>query len=277
MKKTLAMAFALSVPLALAAQQEAGQQGAFRTVSWGIDDRPVQFKMPLETKVVSGAPYSADVAVESVQTLPDGNEIVRRTNGRIYRDSEGRVRREEQGNDSAGSAISITDHVAGYAYTLDASSRIAFRSPLGSTTPAKEFAKSSGEKLSKLKDPDEDVEYSKLGKSQSKFEEGVFGAKDVDTRTESLGPTTMGGVRVEGHRTTTIIPAGQLGNRQPITIVSEEWYSPELQVLVMTRHRDPRMGESSYTLKNIVRAEPPRTLFEVPTGYVVKDTGREHP
>jgi hypothetical protein len=84
---------------------------------------------------------------------------------------------------------------------------------------------------------------------------------------------TIEGVAVEGRRTTTVIPAGQIGNEQPITIVSENWRSPELNVLVMTRHSDPRMGESAYRLQNIVRAEPDRSLFMVPADYTVKDTG----
>jgi hypothetical protein len=84
---------------------------------------------------------------------------------------------------------------------------------------------------------------------------------------------TIEGVAVEGRKTTTVIPAGQIGNEQPLTIVSEEWRSPELQVLVMTRHSDPRSGESTYRLSNIVRAEPDRSLFMVPPDYEIKDTG----
>ena len=45
----------------------------------------------------------------------------------------------------------------------------------------------------------------------------------------------------------------------------------------MTRHNDPRMGESSYRLTNIVRAEPDGSLFMVPADYTVKETGiRKH-
>jgi hypothetical protein len=80
-------------------------------------------------------------------------------------------------------------------------------------------------------------------------------------------------VAVEGRKTTTTIPAGQIGNEQPLTITSEQWRSPELNVLVMTRHADPRSGESTYRLVNIVRAEPDRSLFMVPADYTVKDTG----
>jgi hypothetical protein len=62
-----------------------------------------------------------------------------------------------------------------------------------------------------------------------------------------------------------------MGNDRPIEIVSERWLSPELQMVVMTRHNDPRFGETTYRLTNIVRAEPPRSLFEVPPDYQVKE------
>ena len=57
---------------------------------------PVQvLRLPIEARPVKGAPYLAEVITESVQTLADGNRIVQRTTGRVYRDSDGRVRREE--------------------------------------------------------------------------------------------------------------------------------------------------------------------------------------
>jgi len=80
------------------------------------------------------------------------------------------------------------------------------------------------------------------------------------------------GVEAEGMRTTLTIPAGKIGNELPIDIVNERWYSPELQVLVMTRHTDPRFGENSYKLTNISRTEPARELFEIPAGYILKET-----
>ena len=84
---------------------------------------------------------------------------------------------------------------------------------------------------------------------------------------------TIEGVTVEGRKTTTTIPAGKVGNEQPLTITSEEWQSPELGILVLTHHSDPRSGDSSYRLTNIVRGEPDPSLFTVPADYTVKDTG----
>jgi hypothetical protein len=41
--------------------------------------------------------------------------------------------------------------------------------------------------------------------------------------------------------------------------------------MLMTRHRDPRSGETTYRLTNLSRSEPDRSLFEVPAGYTVQE------
>ena len=88
--------------------------------------------------------------------------------------------------------------------------------------------------------------------------------------TKSLGTKDFEGVKAEGKQTTWTIPAGQIGNRNPINVTSESWYSPDLQVTVYSRHNDPRTGESLYRLAAIKRAEPQADLFKVPEGYEVK-------
>ena len=93
--------------------------------------------------------------------------------------------------------------------------------------------------------------------------------------TKSLGTRDFEGVKAEGKQTTWTIPAGQIGNRNPINVTSESWYSPELQVTVYSRHNDPRTGESLYRLAAIQRAEPQADLFKVPEGYEVKGRKKE--
>jgi hypothetical protein len=88
--------------------------------------------------------------------------------------------------------------------------------------------------------------------------------------TSKLGTKEFDGVKAEGTSTVWTIPAGQIGNRNPINVTKESWYSPELQVTVMTRHNDPRTGESIYRLAGIKRAEPAIDLFKVPEGYSLK-------
>jgi hypothetical protein len=72
-------------------------------------------------------------------------------------------------------------------------------------------------------------------------------------------------------RTTITLPPGNVGNDRPIEIVTERWFSPELQVVMQTRRVDPRVGETVYQLIDITREEPPRHLFEVPADYTIEE------
>jgi len=85
--------------------------------------------------------------------------------------------------------------------------------------------------------------------------------------TEELGTQNIEGVDAEGSRTITTIPEGAIGNERPIEITYEKWYSRELQLVVMSKHNDPRFGEQTYRLTNIVRSEPDPSLFSPPNGY----------
>jgi hypothetical protein len=93
-----------------------------------------------------------------------------------------------------------------------------------------------------------------------------------NTTREDLGQQVIEGVLATGTRSTTVIEAGTIGNERPIRIVSEQWFSPDLKVLVLTKHSDPRSGETTYRLANVVLAEPARSLFEVPADYTLKDS-----
>jgi hypothetical protein len=88
---------------------------------------------------------------------------------------------------------------------------------------------------------------------------------------EDLGKQNIEGVEAQGTRVAITIPAGEIGNERPIEIVNEHWYSTELQIDVMTRHSDPRTGETTYRLTNINRSEPSKSLFEVPSDYTVSE------
>ncbi len=101
---------------------------------------------------------------------------------------------------------------------------------------------------------------------------GWLNKRNPSAKSEPLGKQNINGVEAEGTRTTVTIAAGEIGNEKAIEIVSERWFSPELQVIVMTRHSDPRFGENSYQLVDINRTEPARELFEVPAGYKIEES-----
>jgi hypothetical protein len=232
-------------------------------------------------KLVKGAPYSAKAVTEMTQTLSDGNRIVNTSSAAVYRDGEGRTRREQTlktiGNFSAHGepfqTISINDPVTGVAYVLephshtarkiqglriDSESRAGFRisSPSG-----------EGEALT-LNSTTSGPVTVRLATSEAKMNEE---RERTNFRKEDLGTQTVEGVNAVGTKHIITIPAGQIGNERAIEIVEEQWYSPELQTMVMTRHSDPRSGETVYRLTNIDRTEPDRSLFQVPPDYTVRE------
>jgi hypothetical protein len=265
-------------------------------------------------KVVKSAPYSAEAVTETIQTLSDGNRIVRRTTAMVYRDSEGRTRRE-QALTAVGpwmavgdppKTIFINDPVAGVNYILDPSDRTARKMDLKLGERAEAMKRelevmsqkmaaemsaarvSGGSGTMTRRTPAPPLVVTEDRTSSSRLEAapraaaasgGSFGvahfgdkAKMADkAKTESLGRQIIEGVEAEGTRTTFTIPAGEIGNERPIEIISERWYSPELQVVILTKHNDPRTGENIYRLVNLIRSEPARSLFELPADYTIKD------
>jgi hypothetical protein len=237
----------------------------------------VAARVPLE-KTVKGAPYSGETITERTQSLPDGNRIATRITARVYRDGEGRIRREEDHDDGT-MTVSIFDPVAGVSYRLNPQEHVAWKTnytaDVGAIMNKAEAARTEERRKVELA-----AQAGARGRGAAAG--GLEPARgEVKMRGEAFkmaepGPIehkTLEGIPVEGRKTTMTIPPGQIGNDLPLTIASEEWSSPDLKVLVLTRHSDPRTGDSSYRLTNIVRAEPDPSLFQVPPGYTIKDTG----
>jgi TonB family protein len=354
-------------------------------------------EMNFDIKIVRGAPYSAEAITESVQLLADGNRITRTSKASLYRDNEGRTRRDQTlshigawtSADEPSPIVYINDPVAGANYILNPRTRTAQKMPnvfhFKRTMPDGEFAPDgeaapreqvfmrsvgggsgsssvvvtsnsskpinagganlSGKAIKKVQpkyppiakaagaqgpvsvqiviNEAGDVESAKAIAGHPLLQQAavdaarewrfsptklsgnpvkvagtisfVFalpkgdeppagammirtpapgglapeGEQRVKPVTESLGKQSIEGVEAEGTRTTVTFPAGAIGNERPINIVSERWYSPELQTVVMTRHSDPRFGETTYRLTNFFRSEPARTLFDVPSDYTL--------
>ena len=203
--------------------------------------------------LITGAPYSADAVTDTTQTLADGNKIHQTNTTHIYRDSQGRTRREPGLNvltsaapgSTAPSLAFIDDPVAGVSYALDLTNHTATKMSL---PPRPGGPRPNG---------------------QPKVR-----ANTNNVVTESLGRQLISGVPADGTRTTITIPAGQIGNAQPIQVVSERWYSPDLQLTVLSKRSDPRFGDTVFQLNNLNRAEPPATLFVVPGEFQVTEQAR---
>jgi hypothetical protein len=100
------------------------------------------------------------------------------------------------------------------------------------------------------------------------------GRAEPDSKTESLGTQTIAGLLAEGTRTTSTLPTNTVGNQNPLMIVDECWYSQDLQITILSRHFDPRFGESSHRLATIQQTEPPSSLFQIPSDYTVEDNAK---
>ena len=193
-------------------------------------------------RLVTGAPYSALGMSETVTTLADGNRIVRQNRVRLWRDSDGRTRSEYSLSSIGGplplevnSTVTVIDDPgARTRYMLQPSAKVAVAVPI----------------------------------SPCRLEDGRRGAAPANVSTPlNLGERELDGEKVSGSRIESTIPAGAIGNEQPITMSAEQWYGQDLKVVVEATYRDPRTGETKYKLRDIKRQEPDAKLFRVPKDY----------
>ena len=200
---------------------------------------------PGSRAIVTNAPYSAVETIGRQQTLANGNSISNKSQSNVYRDSAGRIRTEEtitppaSSGKSAFTVVTIFDPVAGYRYVLDSSTMTARESPLPksrgtATTPPP-----------------------------------VRPTPPNVTNTD-LGTASVNGESSKGTQVTDTIPAGAIGNAQPIQVVRVTWVSTDLSVPVQIKTTDPRNGTSDMELTSIVHSEPNASLFVVPAGYTVQ-------
>jgi hypothetical protein len=254
-------------------------------------------------KTVKGAPYSAVEVNENTQMLADGTRIHNESQTQVYRDSEGRMRRETPNE------ITIWDPVAGASWMLNPKNQTARKLPMGNfsfttaRTPGGEVStyvmrSSSGPEAGSKIAHDEVRLVEQRGVAEVKHAEakmkseiethvrvnGTAGvmvagpavevrkaltAQRMKVNTEPLGKRLIEGVNSDGTRTVSTTEAGAIGNDRPIQSVTERWFSSELQTVMLTRSTDPRSGEEVFKLINVSRSEPAAYLFQVPAGYQV--------
>ena len=199
-------------------------------------------------KVVTNAPFSAQVMRETVQVLSDGTRVDRKETGSIARDGVGRTRQEMTlpaiGPLAASGQVPhiafIRDPAAGKNYILNENKKtvMTISHPAGA----------NGQRRWTMR-------------------------QDPDVQTVSLGTKTVDGLTVQGTRRIRTIPVGQIGNDKAIVITRDEWYSPDLQMVISSTRSDPRFGTTTFQLTNINRVDPPQSLFMVPQDYTVTPGG----
>jgi len=261
-----------------------------------------------QTNPVKGAPYMAEAVTETVQRLSDGTRITNSNSTKVYRDSEGRTRTDTtvkalgpwvaEGSGSGKAISSIFDPLTKESLTLHHDTKTATKASLGMAAWTTKGAVGEGITREFRTEIDKQVRVEvdrrvvierrgdapvgdvlMPGPAHFVFEGpgaamagGALMISDkANVESKSLGKRMIEGVECEGTQRTMTIPEGQIGNDRPIQTVTETWRSPELQVDVLRKHVDPRFGETNYRLVNVVRAEQPRSLFEVPAGYELKE------
>jgi hypothetical protein len=288
----------------------------------------IEARTAVESRITTGAPYSAEAVTESLQVLSDGNRIARKTTTRVYRDSEGRTRREQVTGTGTVQSVTISDPVAGSMYVLNPAERTAHRNGImmagaggfgvvrvapgppgssGTVTVARtaeggvSVPASGSNEAGRRRETEAQAAGGSAGvaagsatwsagtrvdpvpvpvpggiaypaEGMTMLRMAAPGDAGGPVNKEDLGQQVIEGVLATGTRMTTTIPAGAIGNEQPILVVSEQWFSPDLKVLVMTKHSDPRSGDNTYRLTSITQTEPARSLFEVPADYTLKDS-----
>jgi hypothetical protein len=289
MYRPLLVAFMLSAIIGFAAAQAPSDSGPIVVSQNGSEAAPIpltsgmatfHLQEKMDAEPVKGAPFCATIVTEHTQSFADGNRIHTSDNSSLCRDSEGRTRREATLNLMGAAAqaapppmlITILDPVAGFRYMLDSENKIAHKISLaaelkmpGPRTPAEK-----GEQV---------MIYQRVGTAGPNMvlNDNVFFKRsgqisdEPAPTTENLGDQTINGVHTVGTRITTTIPAGKMGNEQPILVTSERWYSPELQATVMTKHEDPWAGELKTQFTNVNTSEPDASLFQVPADYKIVD------
>jgi hypothetical protein len=236
-------------------------------------DGPPPFGAPMELmgfegmhggKVVKGAPFSSTATSETTSTLQDGSVLHRTSQVTMYRDSQGRSRHEATftgfgpltASGTPKKMVMISDPVAGVHIMLDDQQKVAHKSALHTHGGSGAEAQATPAFAGKMQERMQQDEAAGLLKK------------------ESLGTQTISGIVAEGTRTTHTIPAGQIGNEKALQVISERWYSADLQIVLKSTRTDPRFGTTTYTVTNLQRTEPAATLFTVPAEYTVQTGGR---
>jgi hypothetical protein len=234
---------------------------------------------------IKGAPFTATITNESVQTLADGTHITHSSTGSTARDSQGRTRQDAPlpaiGNlapPDAPHLVILQDPVAATSYTLNLTEKTAWKNPLPPPGPPGTFNVSTAAVST-------NTVYVRTGDGpppppdmpppppEMFVQKHMIAADPSEVTTENLGNQTMEGVQVTGTRTTQTIAVGKIGNDRPIVITTEVWTSPELKTTVYSKRNDPRMGEQTFKLTNIQRGEPDASLFTVPSDFKITESG----
>jgi hypothetical protein len=197
---------------------------------------------------VAGKPFSGRDHIEWIRKLEDGTEVKLELYAFLARDSQGRIYREHV------SFVPTNSNQPSKRREID------FLDPVTHTRTVCVMAK----RHCAITNYD----------SSTKFLPPPVGPQNNGTRylsRQSLGTDVADGLPVLGTRETLTINTGAVGNSQPLITTKDYWYSPDLEINLITIRNDPREGTQAVRVVDLSRTEPAASVFQVPANFVVED------
>jgi hypothetical protein len=217
-------------------------------------------------RVVTGAPFTGTEVLTIQEKFADGNSVNTTTSALKARDSQGRTYTSETINPAAATGqapftrVTIIDPVAGFRYELNSATMIATQTRMPRMRTESPASAATG---------------NTARNAPREAQLGTVTRGNAVVTTSSNGTQTVNGVLATHTLVTEVIPAGAIGNAQPITTTRTTYVSPDLKLPVQIKTVDPRFGTSDMELTNISTGEPSAALFAVPSGYTIRKAGPE--
>lgn len=186
--------------------------------------------------------YSFEEVTETTRTLADGNQIKDKQSVLRYRDQKGRMRVDFKSYGGQ-ERIFIADPAAKVAYLIRPDRKDILR--IKGEPPARRTL---------LESP--------LPTRAEAWSKQV---------TTSLGLKEVAGIQAAGTVTETFYPAGTRGNEKDMVETNETWRTGSIPGYVYARSVSPSGGEKIMHLENLKMGDVADTLFNVPSGYPIRD------
>ncbi len=230
------------------------------------------FKPEGQPGPVLGKPLSGIEERHNETILNDGTRSDQPSSGLFYRDEQGRMRVESQ------TKVVIYDPTIRLIYIADLRTKTYKKMQVHPASPVSIVVVEDGIWIAVEAPPrpapapgaaPASPAPASAVPTSATSKEGPKEAVDTRTSREDLPPAVIAGVHVKGTRTTSIIPAGTVGNDHDLKAVSERWYSDDIKALLKSSSSDPRYGSLKYELTNISQAPPDPSLFQLPAGMTL--------
>ncbi len=197
---------------------------------------------------LANAPFTATVTAEWTRKLEDGGTITTSNHRKVARDSSGRIFQERrylaQGGDKNTTPISELDFSDPNLHELYICFPNLHVCRLHNYSAAAEF---------RLPQP------------------GELPGRHGNLTREDLGINTLEGIEVVGTRETVTLNPNTVGNSQPLSVIKEFWYSPQLGINLLVKRVDPRHGTQIFSVSDVKLTPPTPGIFQLPQGYAIQD------